>query len=206
MGLAGMFIIEPNRPRNLFGTWSSAPGASRIWRRGDDRAGYQREYSLVYMDIDDRLNRDPGRLPRIPARSSGACIATTTRRSAIPTSSSSTAARFPFTLRDTPIEVKSGERVKLRILNAGARTIYLHTHGHHPILTHLDGYPVPAGGAHARDVVDDRAGPARGSRAAAGARIGTRSGPGVWLMHDHTEQATTNNGHQPGRRPHDDRL
>ena len=36
---------------------------------------------------------------------------------------------FPFTLRDTLIQVKPNERVKLRILNAGARTIALHTHG-----------------------------------------------------------------------------
>ncbi len=105
---------------------------------------------------------------------------------------------FPFTLRDTPIDVRSGERVKLRVLNAEARTIALHTHGHHPIITALDGYPVPPAQRLARDVfsalpaqrVDLELRPGDDGRYA--------SGPGVWLVHDHTEQAVTNNGINPG--------
>ena len=50
---------------------------------------------------------------------------------------------FPFTLRDSPILVKPDQRTRLRVLNVGPRTVYLHTHGHHPTLTDLDGYPVP---------------------------------------------------------------
>jgi Cu/Ag efflux protein CusF len=105
---------------------------------------------------------------------------------------------FPFTLRDTPIDVRAGERVKLRVLNAGARTIALHTHGHHPIITALDGYPVPPAQRLARDVfsllpaqrMDLELRPGNDGRHA--------SGPGVWLMHDHSEQAVTNNGINPG--------
>ena len=105
---------------------------------------------------------------------------------------------FPFTLRDTPIKVKPNERIKLRVLNAGARTVSLHTHGHHPILTHVDGYPVPEAARLTRDVFT--IGPAQ--------RIDLElrttqdnfyaSGPGVWIMHDHTEQAVTNKGISPG--------
>ena len=95
---------------------------------------------------------------------------------------------FPFTLRDSPITVKSGERVKLRVLNAGARQLSLHTHGHHPITTHIDGYPVPDAHRQAQDVFD--VGPAR--RLDLELRPGDddryASGPGVWLMHDHVEE------------------
>ena len=105
---------------------------------------------------------------------------------------------FPFTLRDTPIRVKSGERVKLRILNAGARTIALHTHGHHPILTDLDGYSVPPAMRHARDVFSIAPAQRMDVELRAGSDRRYASGPGVWLMHDHTEQAVTNNGINPG--------
>ncbi len=59
MGLVGMLIIEPNRPGNLFS--HVVPGAGRI----EDLSKavmerYQREYSLVYMDIDDRLKNPRG--------------------------------------------------------------------------------------------------------------------------------------------------
>ena len=58
MGLVGMAIIEPNRPDNNFA--HLIPGAGEI----QDLAAaamehYDREYSLVYMDIDSRLNRIP---------------------------------------------------------------------------------------------------------------------------------------------------
>ena len=58
MGLAGMLIIEPNRPHNHFA--HLVPGAGRIEPMAKaTREQYQGEYSLVYMDIDDRLNRIP---------------------------------------------------------------------------------------------------------------------------------------------------
>jgi FtsP/CotA-like multicopper oxidase with cupredoxin domain len=58
MGLAGMLIIEPNRPRNHFA--HLIPGAGRIASMAKaTREEYQSEYSLVYMDIDDRLHRIP---------------------------------------------------------------------------------------------------------------------------------------------------
>jgi Cu/Ag efflux protein CusF/plastocyanin len=105
---------------------------------------------------------------------------------------------FPFTLRDTPIDVAPGDRVLLRVLNAGESTINLHTHGHHFIITALDGYAVPPAARVVRDVVT--IGPAQ--RADLELRPGSddtyASGPGVWLMHDHTERAATNHGISPG--------
>ena len=105
---------------------------------------------------------------------------------------------FPFTLRDTPIVVKPDETTKLRILNVGARTLYLHTHGHHPTLTHLDGYPVPKDARITRDTFD--VGPAQ--RVDLALRTGSdgvyAAGPGVWLMHDHAQPAASNKGINPG--------
>jgi FtsP/CotA-like multicopper oxidase with cupredoxin domain/Cu/Ag efflux protein CusF len=196
MGLAGMFIIEPNRPRNLFR--HVVVGAGRIpdLARGTAER-YQREYSLVYMDIDDRLNaipattKDPREIEQRMHRGYDSA-----RRQ--PNIFLLNGRAFPFTLRDTPIEVRSGERVLLRVLNAGARMINLHTHGHHPIVTAVDGYPLPPAARIARDVftigaaqrLDLELRPGRDDRYA--------SGPGVWLMHDHTDQTTTNNGINPG--------
>ena len=197
MGLAGMFIVEPNRPRNNFRHLIVGAGRIPDLAKAEREEGYGREYSLVYMDIDDRLNQipatntDPSEIERRMHRD----YDTGQRR---PNIFLLNGRSFPFTLRDTPIDVRSGERVKLRVLNAGARTIALHTHGHHPIITALDGYPVPPAQRLARDVfsvlpaqrVDLELRPGDDGRYA--------SGPGVWLVHDHTEQAVTNNGINPG--------
>ncbi len=127
--LVGMFIIEPNRPGNNFA--HLIPGAGEIKdlaKAALER--YQREYSLVYMDIDDRLNdiplrtKDPRRIEKKMHRE----YDSTKRR---PNIFLLNGRSFPLTLRDTPIRVKLNERVKLRVLNAGARTLALHTHGHH---------------------------------------------------------------------------
>jgi len=197
MGLAGMLIVEPNRPRNNFRHLIVGAGRIPDLAKAEREEGYGREYSLVYMDIDDRLNQIPATNtnPSEIERRMHRDYDTTQRR---PNIFLLNGRAFPFTLRDTPIDVRAGERVKLRILNAGARTIALHTHGHHPLITALDGYPVPAGQRIARDVfsvlpaqrVDLELRPGDDGRYA--------SGPGVWLMHDHSEQAVTNNGINPG--------
>ena len=141
MGLAGMLIIEPNRPHNHFA--HLVPGAGRITSMAKaTREEYQNEYSLVYMDIDDRLNRIPAAYsdPREIEKRMHRDYDSTQR---VPNIFMLNGRSFPFTMRDTPILVKPDETTKLRILNVGARTIHLHTHGHHPTLTHLDGRPVP---------------------------------------------------------------
>ena len=129
MGLVGMLVIEPNRPNNIF--THLVPGAGRMpdLAKATLEEGYDREYSLVYMDIDDRLNRIPAAYkdPREIEKRMHREYDSTQRQ---PNIFLLNGRSFPFTLRDTPIEVKSGQRVKLRVLNAGARPIKLHTHGH----------------------------------------------------------------------------
>jgi len=196
MGLVGMLIIEPNRPQNNFS--HLVPGAGRI--HDLSRAAmehYDLEYSLVYMDIDDRLNRIPAiyRDPREIEKRMHREYDSTRR---VPNIFLLNGRSFPFTLRDTPVRVKSGERVKLRILNAGARTMHLHTHGHHPTQTHLDGYAVPEAMRLTRDVFTIGAAQRIDLELKPGDDNYFASGPGTWIMHDHTEQATTNKGINPG--------
>src|SRR5256714_13806693 len=86
------------------------------------------------MDIDDRLNRIPAAYadPREIEQRMHRDYDSTQRK---PNIFLLNGRSFPFTLRDSPIVVKADETTKLRILNVGARTLYLHTHRHHPILT-----------------------------------------------------------------------
>ncbi len=197
MGLVGMLIIEPNRPDNNFTHLVMGAGRLPDLAKATVAAGYDREYSLVYMDIDARLNRIPAAYkdPREIEKRMHREYDSTQRRANIFLLNGRS---FPFTLRDTPIEVKSGERVKLRILNAGARPMKLHTHGHHPTLTHLDGYPVPTGMSYTRDVFDVGAAQRIDLELRPGSDDMYASGPGVWIMHDHTEPAVTNKGISPG--------
>jgi FtsP/CotA-like multicopper oxidase with cupredoxin domain len=197
MGLAGMLIVEPNRPHNHFRHLVVAAGRIDDLARAEREQGFTSEYSLVYMDMDDRLNAIPASTtdPReIEARMHRDYDSTQRQPDIFLLNGRS----FPFTLRDTPIRVRPRERVRLRILNAGARTLNLHLHGHHPRLIALDGYDVPAAMRHARDVFT--VGPAQ--RVDLELRTGNdgylASGPGVWLVHDHTEQAATNRGISPG--------
>jgi FtsP/CotA-like multicopper oxidase with cupredoxin domain/Cu/Ag efflux protein CusF len=197
MGLAGMLIVEAKRPHNYFHHLIIGAGRIPDLAAAEREEGYTREYSLVYQDVDDRLHRiptlykDPMQIERAMHRD----YDITQRR---PDVFLLNGRSFPFTLRDTPIEVASGDRVLLRVLNAGESTINLHTHGHHFIITALDGYAVPEGARVVRDVVT--IGPAQ--RADLELRPGSdstyASGPGVWLMHDHTERAATNHGISPG--------
>ena len=196
MGLQGMFIIEPNRPNNIFRHLIVGAGEIKDLAKAQAER-YDREYSLVYTDIDDRLNAIPTQYkdPRQIEKKMHREYDSTKRQ---PNIFMLNGRSFPYTLQDTLIKVKPNERVKLRILNAGARTISLHTHGHHPILTHVDGYPVPEAARITRDVFTITAAQRIDLELRTTADDYYSSGPGVWIMHDHTEQAVTNKGISPG--------
>ena len=196
MGLAGMIIVEPNRPNNHFA--HLIPGAGRIQPMAKATAEqYQTEYSLVYMDVDDRLNRVPAayRDPREIERRMFRDYDSTQRK---PNIFLLNGRSFPFTVRDTPILVRPDEVTKLRILNVGGRMLALHTHGHHPTLTDLDGYPVPKAAQITRDTFAVAPAQRIDLALCTGADGYYASGPGVWLMHDHTPEASSNKGISPG--------
>ncbi|HSR72668.1 MAG TPA: multicopper oxidase domain-containing protein, partial [Kiloniellales bacterium] len=109
MGLVGMLIIEEDRPNNNFA--NLVPGAGRIPDLAQAAIEhYEREYSLVYMDIDDRMNRIPAAFsnPREIEKRMHREYDSTRRR---PNIFLLNGRSFPFTLLDTPIEVASDERV-----------------------------------------------------------------------------------------------
>jgi FtsP/CotA-like multicopper oxidase with cupredoxin domain/Cu/Ag efflux protein CusF len=196
MGLAGMFIVEPRRPNNHFARM--IPGAGRVQALAKATAdSYQGEYSLVYQDVDSRLHRIPAvtnDVREIEKRMHRDYDITQGRSDIFLLNGRA----FPFTLRDSTIEVKSGETTKLRVLNVGAHTVYLHPHGHHPLLTDVDGFAVPEAARVRRDVFD--IGPGQRVDLALGAKPDgmEASGPGAWMMHDHSPVASTNKGIGPG--------
>ena len=196
MGLGGMLIVEPNRPDNHF--THVVPGAGPMPDLAAATAeAYDREYSLVYLDMDDRLNGIPAAVedPREIEWRMHRDYDTTQRR---PSLFLLNGRAFPRTLRNSPIEVRAGERVKLRVLNAGSRTLSLHTHGHHFIITHTDGEPVPVPARLVRDVVLVGAAQRVDLELRPGDDQRFASGPGVWLVHDHTQPSVTNAGIGPG--------
>ena len=192
MGLAGMLIVEPKRPDNHF-----APvvvGAGRIWPMAKGTAeDFQGEYSLVYQDVDERLNRialaytDPREVEMRMHRD----YDSSQRK---PDIFLLNGRSFPFTLLDSPILVKSNEVTRLRILNAGGQTIAFHTHGHHPVLIALDGDPLPPALQYSRDTFEIA--PAQRIDLALHTGDDGRyaAGPGVWMVHDHTPSAEVNGG------------
>jgi manganese oxidase len=200
MGLRGMFIIEPNRPNNHFSYLII--GAGHIPDMTHAVADtYDREYSLVYADVDAELHSIPqvffstGRGAREIEREMHRVYDITERRADFFTLNGRS---YPFTLRDSQIIVNENEKVRLRILNAGASPIALHPHGHHPTVTHLDGFELNDAAKFQRDVftispaqrIDLTLDTTQDGKNA--------SGPGVWLMHDHTEPAVSTDGIGPG--------
>jgi FtsP/CotA-like multicopper oxidase with cupredoxin domain len=84
-----------------------------------------------------------------------------------------------------PIVVKTGERVLIRLLNAGSLPHAFHTHGHSFQIVATDGNPVPAAGRWTKDTV--LIGPSERYDLALVA-----DNPGVWMVHCHMEHHMAN--------------
>jgi FtsP/CotA-like multicopper oxidase with cupredoxin domain len=84
-----------------------------------------------------------------------------------------------------PIVVKTGERVLLRLYNAGSLPHAFHTHGHSFTIVATDGNPVPAAARWTKDTV--LIGPAERYDLALDA-----TNPGVWMVHCHMEHHMAN--------------
>lgn len=93
---------------------------------------------------------------------------------------------FPYT---EPIEVREGERVRIRLINVGYEPHFIHTHSHKFIVTHRDGTPVET--PVKMDTVE--VGP--------GQRVDIllfADNPGVWPMHCHRTIHVANDSIYPG--------
>lgn len=93
---------------------------------------------------------------------------------------------FPDT---APLMVQEGERVKLRLINAGDQLHSMHVHGHNFLVTHRDGYALE----HPFRV--DTLGIAPAERYDV---ILEADNPGFWPLHDHVNLNMMNDDHDPG--------
>jgi hypothetical protein len=196
MGLQGLFIIEENQPDNWLQTMNIGAGMVRVPSRSQ-REAYDREYDLHYLDLDKELGE------RIQQHNDPRLITRSMHREFDITDSTSdyftlNGRSFPYTFRESLIVGKEGERIRLHVVNGGAKGIALHTHGHKFTVTHRDGVELPESSLAPQDVV----------WLATSQRVdlelelmndGVHSyGPGIWLFHDHQYSGVTNDGIGPG--------
>ena len=196
MGLIGMFIVEENRPNNWVQTFNIGAGFVRHSSVAV-KEKYSQEYDLQYQDVDRELHNliQTANDSRLLAKAYNRDYNITER---IPEYFILNGRSFPYTLRESLVVVKPGEKVKLRVFNAGDQQLALHTHGFKPTATHFDGVKLKPEATIQRDVFT--VGPAqRVDLELYAHNDGLNSmGSGIWTFHDHTEQAVTTNGIYPG--------
>jgi FtsP/CotA-like multicopper oxidase with cupredoxin domain len=193
MGLQGIFIVEENRPNNWPQTLNVGAGQVRhpsvaVLEK------YAREYDLHYQSADKELHDLIARSandPRLIAKHINMEYDTT---DATDDYFMLNGRSFPYTLRESLIEMKQDEKVKLRVLNGHTESLALHIHGHKPTVTHYDGVDNGPSSYIQRDV--HAMVPAqRLDLELSGVDDGLNSfGQGIWMFHDHVEKSFTTNG------------
>ncbi|WP_333879224.1 multicopper oxidase domain-containing protein [Methylobacter sp.] len=193
MGLQGIFIVEENRPNNWVQTLNVGAGQVRhpsvaVLEK------YAREYDLHYQSADKELHELVARSandPRLIAKHMNMEYDTT---DATDDYFMLNGRSFPYTLRESLIEMKQDEKVKLRVLNGHTEAMAVHIHGHKPTITHYDGVDNGPGSYIQRDV-HGMVPAQRIDLELSGVDDGLHSfGQGIWMFHDHVEKAFTTNG------------
>ncbi len=196
MGLAGMIIVEENKPNNWLQTLNIGAGHVRHPSVAV-REQFDQEYDLHYHAMDKQLGEiiQKHNDPRLIARDMN-------RRYDITDSTEDyftlNGLSFPYTLRESLIIVEPDQKIKLRLLNSGGEQIAVHTHGHHATITHYDGVEHNPMAQIMRDVFDIA--PAqRIDLKLETVNDGKHSyGEGDWLIHDHREKGITTDGMAEG--------
>ncbi|MFZ2452186.1 MAG: multicopper oxidase domain-containing protein [Methylovulum miyakonense] len=193
MGLQGIFIVEENRPNNWVQTLNIGAGQVRhpsvaVMEK------YSREYDLHYQSADKELHEVVARSandPRLIAKHMNMEYDTT---DATDDYFMLNGRSFPYTLRESLIEMEQDKKVKLRVLNGHTESFALHIHGHKPTITHYDGVDNGPSSYIQRDVHGME--PAqRIDLELSGVDDGLHSfGQGIWMFHDHVEKSFTTNG------------
>jgi len=196
MGLQGLFIIEENRPDNWLQTMNIGAGLVRVPSRAL-KEDYDREYDLHYLDLDKQLSE------RIQQYNDPRLITRSMHREYDITDSTAdyftlNGKSFPYTFRESLVVGEMGERLRLHVVNGGAKGIALHTHGHKFLVTDRDGGEVPEGARAPQDVVWL----STSQRVDLDLKLtndGLHSyGPGIWPFHDHQYNGVTTDGIGPG--------
>ena len=193
MGLQGIFIVEENRPNNWPQTLNVGAGQVRhpsvaVLEK------YSREYDLHYQSADRELHDLIARSandPRLIAKHINMEYDIT---DATDDYFMINGRSFPYTLRESLIEMQKDEKVKLRVLNGHTESMALHIHGHKPTITHYDGVDNGPGSYITRDV-HGMVPAQRIDLELSGVDDGLHSyGQGIWMYHDHVEKTFTTNG------------
>jgi FtsP/CotA-like multicopper oxidase with cupredoxin domain len=100
---------------------------------------------------------------------------------------------YPYTMEqeESLFVVREGERIRIRILNAGETVEEIHPHGHDMLVTHKDGNPLPPNARYYADTLT--VGPAERYDV-----VMTMDNPGPWMIHTHVSSHETNCGRSPG--------
>jgi hypothetical protein len=193
MGLQGIFIVEENRPNNWVQTLNVGAGQVRH-PSAAVLEKYAREYDLHYQSADKELHELVARSandPRLIAKHMNMEYDTT---DATDDYFMLNGRSFPYTLRESLIEMNQDEKVKLRVLNGHTESFALHIHGHKPTVTHYDGVDNGPSTYITRDV-HGMVPAQRLDLELSGVDDGLHSfGQGIWMFHDHVEKSFTTNG------------
>lgn len=193
MGLQGIFIVEENRPNNWVQTMNVGAGQVRhpsvaVLEK------YAREYDLHYQSADKELHELVARSandPRLIAKHMNMEYDTTDAKDDYFMLNGRS---FPYTLRESLIEMKQDEKVKLRVLNGHTESFAMHIHGHKPTVTHYDGVDNGPSSYITRDV-HGMVPAQRLDLELSGLDDGLHSfGQGIWMFHDHVEKSFTTDG------------
>jgi manganese oxidase len=196
MGLAGMFVIEENRPNNWVQTFNVGAGQVRHPSVAV-KERYNQEYDLHYQSIDKELHEliQGANDPRLIAKAMNRDYDITDATDDYYVLNGRS---FPYTLRESLIVVEPNQKVKLRVLNGHTEGIALHTHGHKATETHYDGVLQNPSAQVTRDVYS-LAPAQRLDLELNTTDDGLHSyGSGLWMFHDHVEKAFTTNGQGEG--------
>jgi manganese oxidase len=193
MGLQGIFVVEENRPNNWVQTLNVGAGQVRH-PSAAVLEKYAKEYDLHYQSADKELHEVVARSandPRLIAKHMNMEYDIT---DATDDYFMLNGRSFPYTLRESLIEMDKDKLVKLRVLNGHTESIALHAHGHKPTITHYDGVDNGPNSRLQRDV-HGMVPAQRLDLELSGVDDGLNSfGQGIWMIHDHVEKAFTTNG------------
>ena len=192
MGLAGMFIIEENRPNNWPQVFNIGAGQVRHPSVAVQEK-FKQEYDLQYSSVDKELHQIPQSANdvRLIAKKMNQEYDITDAKDDYYLLNGRA---FPYTLRESLITVNPNEKTKIRVLNGHTEPLALHIHGHKATETHYDGVQQNPSAQVTRDVYS-MAPAQRLDLVLDTTDDGLHSfGSGLWMFHDHTEKAFTTDG------------